>query len=193
MQAIGRILERLALVVLLVGGAGMLMSVFLGTADVVGTQGLGQPVAGARELTESTMVLIVFGALAYAQIRRGHIRVELIYAHMSPRIQAAMDVVADIAALVFFGLMLWQAIGEATYSFEIGEVTDGLIEFPLTPARFILVAGTSLMMLRLVLDLFIDIARISTGEAAPNQIDPNMPDLDLSDLDQPAEKSPEGS
>ena len=71
MNVLGRILERLALIVLLIGGAGVLMAVFLGTGDVIGTQGFGQPIAGTRELTESTMVLIVFGALAYAQL--GHL------------------------------------------------------------------------------------------------------------------------
>jgi TRAP-type C4-dicarboxylate transport system permease small subunit len=57
----------------------MMVSTFLGTADVVGTQFFGQPVHGALEITESTMVVIVFGALTYAQIRRNHIRVELFY------------------------------------------------------------------------------------------------------------------
>ena len=66
MKFLSHIVERLALAVLLVGGRGMLMSMFLGVADIVGTQILLIPVPGPRELTESTMVLIVFGALAYA-------------------------------------------------------------------------------------------------------------------------------
>ena len=55
------------------------------------------------EMTESTMVLIVFGALTYAQIQRSHIRVELLYTRMGPRVQAAMDVATDLAALSFSG------------------------------------------------------------------------------------------
>ena len=41
MQRFSRVLERFALTVLLIGGAGMLIAMFLGTADVVGTQFLG--------------------------------------------------------------------------------------------------------------------------------------------------------
>ena len=108
MRILARIVERIALFVLLIGGIGMLLSMFLGVADVVGTQMLRSPVPGAYEITESTMTLIVFGALAYAQIRRAHIRVELLYTHVGPRTQAALDVLADIAGLVFFGLLLWQ-------------------------------------------------------------------------------------
>ena len=173
---LAHLLERLALAVLLVGGAGMMMSVFLGVADIVGTQLLHVPVPGPFEITESTMVLIVFGALAYAQIRRAHIRVELIYTHVGPRVQALMDVFADVAALTFFGLMLWQAQNEALYSYQIGEATVGLIRVPLYPARFILAAGTGLLVIRLVLDLIIDVRRIFTGEP-PEQVERSLPEL----------------
>ena len=164
-------LRRVALAILLLGGIGTMAAMFLGTIEVVGTQSLKRPIPGALELTESTMVLIVFGALAYAQIRRGHIRVELVYTKMGPRVQAAMDVFANLAAMVFFGLLLWQSYHEAVYSLQIGEATVGLIRFPLFPARLILSVGTALLLLQLVLDTIVDIRRIKTGEAPPD-IDP---------------------
>ena len=122
---IGFVIERLAVTVLLIGGLGMLMSMFLGVTDVVGTQVLHIPIPGPKELTESTMVVIVFGALTYAQIRRAHIRVELLYTRMGPRMQAALDVFADVCGLLFFGLMVWQAKSEAEYSYMIDEATVG--------------------------------------------------------------------
>lgn len=168
MKLISRIVERLALVVLLIGGLGMLFSMFLGVADVVGTQVLLIPVPGPRELTESTMVLIVFGALAYAQIRRAHIRVELVYFQMPPRVRAVMDVITDLAAIAFFGLILSEAISEAQYSLQIGEATVGLIRFPLWPARFILAAGCALMIVQLVLHLIEDVIRVKSGKGLHN-------------------------
>jgi TRAP-type C4-dicarboxylate transport system permease small subunit len=167
-KIISRIVERLALIILMIGGVGMLMSMFLGVADIVGTQVLLIPVPGPRELTESTMVLIVFGALAYAQIRRAHIRVELVYFQMPPRVRAVMDVITDLAAIAFFGLILSQAIPEAQYSVQIGEATVGLIRFPLWPARFILAAGCALMIIQLILHLIEDLIRIRTGEGLDN-------------------------
>lgn len=164
MKILSNLLERVALAVLLVGGLGMLISMFLGVADVIGTQILDSPVPGAKEITESTMTLIVFGALTYAQIRRSHIRVELLYTHTGPRMQAVLDVVADLAGLVFFGLLFWQAYQEAEYRYLINERTDGLIRFPLYPARIVLAAGTGLMILRLALDAVIDLRRVVTGE-----------------------------
>ena len=181
-RRVAGVLERLSLAVLLVGGFGMLVAMFLGTGDVVGTQFFGWPLHGAKEITESTMVLIVFGALAYAQIRRAHIRVELVYSHMTPRVQAAMDVVADLAGLIFFGVLIWQCAGEAILSYQIGEEADGLLQFPLYPARWILVTGTMMLILRLMLDLIVDFQRIGSGEAldgaAPMPLIPEMKGLE---------------
>jgi len=175
MDRLSRIVDVAATAVLLVGGIGMLMSMFLGVADIVGTQVLSIPVPGPRELTESTMVLIVFGALTYAQIRRAHIRVELVYIRMGPRTQAAMDVFTDLCALIFFSLMMWQAWNEALYSMDIGEATVGLIRFPLWPARIVLVVGCGLLVVRLILDLLIDLGRVRTGAPLKTEA-PDMPD-----------------
>ncbi len=188
MNAFAKILERLALIILLIGGVGLLMSMFLGVGDVIGTQVLKAPLPGARELTESTMVLIVFGALAYAQIQRSHIRVELLYTRMGPRTQAVMDVCAGLAALLFFSLLLWQAVNEALLSIELNEATVGLIRFPLYPARIILAAGTALLIVRLVIDVIEDADRIRTGAPLKSASD-GIPEVALeglnTDIDRP--------
>ncbi len=181
MDRFSHILERLSLSILLIGGAGMLTAMFLGAGDVVGTQFFGWPVPGAKEITESTMVLIVVGALAYAQLRKSHIRVELVYTHMPARVRAIMDVVADLAAIAFFSLLIWQCTIEAMLSWRIGEAADGLIRFPLYPARWILVAGTALLIIQLVLDLVRDLRRAggdeSMAEPVPEAFIPELQGL----------------
>jgi TRAP-type mannitol/chloroaromatic compound transport system permease small subunit len=166
-ETFAKLTERVAIVVLLLGGIGMLMSMFLGVADIFGTQVLSMPVAGPREITESTMVLIVFGALAYTQVRRAHIRVELLYYSRSPRTQAVMDVISNLAAILFYGLMFWQAVLEVEFSYRIGEATFGAVRFPLLPARIFLAFGVGLMIIRLLVDLVVDIGRIKTGAPPP--------------------------
>ena len=167
MQRLGALLQQLALALVLLGAVGMMSSMLLGTADVVGTQFLGAPVPGALEITESTMVLIVFGALAYAQMQRAHIRVEVLYGFVGPRAKAFFDAVTHMVALVFFALLAWQGYGEALYSWEIREATMGTIRFPLYPARFLLVLGTVLLVLQLALDVISDLGRMWRGEPPP--------------------------
>ena len=164
MQLLNAILRKSALALVLLGALGMMGAMLLGTADVVGTQFLGAPVPGALELTESTMVLIVFGALAYAQMQRAHIRVEILYGYAGPRARAFMDAVTHGVALVYFALLAWQGYGEALYGWGIREATLGYIRFPLYPARWILVLGTVLLLLRLALDVISDLTRMWRGE-----------------------------
>ena len=158
-------LARLALALLLLGTVGMIASMLIGVADVVGTKFLDYPVPGTLEFTESTMVLIVFGALAYAQESRAHIRVELLYGHVGPRGKSFMEAVTHLVAFVFFALVAWQGVGELRYSWEMKEATMGSVRFPLYPARFFLLLGAVLLLARLALDIVQDIGRMRRGEA----------------------------
>ena len=161
--------QRLAVAMVLLGSVGMMVSMLICVADVVGTNFLGWPVPGTLEITESTMVLIVFGALAYTQEKRGHIRVEILHGYMGPRVRSFMDAVTHALAFVFFSLLGWEAIGELAYSWEIRESTMGTIRFPLYPARLLLVAGTTLLVAQLALDVIADLGRMWRGEA-PGQM-----------------------
>ncbi|HWM44871.1 MAG TPA: TRAP transporter small permease [Burkholderiales bacterium] len=160
-------LSRVALGLLLFGTVGMIASMLIGVADVVGTKFLDHPVLGTLEFTESTMVLIVFGALAYAQERRAHIRVELLYGFVGARGKSFMEAVTHIVALIFFALVAWQGFGELLYSWEMKEATMGSVRFPLYPARFLLLLGVVLLLLRLATDIVQDIGRLQRGEPPP--------------------------
>jgi TRAP-type C4-dicarboxylate transport system permease small subunit len=168
MQRLGAVLSRVALGLLLLGTVGMIASMLIGVADVVGTKFFDWPVPGTLEFTESTMVLVVFGALAYAQERRAHIRVELLYSHVGPRGQSFMEAVTHIIAFMFFLLVAWQGLSELVYSWELKEATMGTVRFPLYPARFFLLVGVGLLLVRLALDIVLDIGRMRRGEAPPD-------------------------
>ena len=170
MRRLRALLSHLALGLLLLGAVGMIVSMFLGVADTVGTKFFGLPVPGTLEVTESTMVLIVFGALAYTQERRSHIRVELLYVNVRPRAQSFMDVLTHLVAFVYFALLAWQGAGELAYSWEIREATMGTVRFPLYPARFLLLLGVALLLLRLAIDIVQDIGRLRRGEPPPASV-----------------------
>jgi TRAP-type C4-dicarboxylate transport system permease small subunit len=172
MQWLSAKLQRLAVGMVLLGSVGMMISMFICVADVTGTNFFEWPVPGTLEITESTMVLIVFGALAYTQEKRGHIRVELLHGYMSPRVKSFMDAVTHILAFVFFALLGWQSVSELSYSWEMREATMGAIRFPLYPARLLLTAGTALLIAQLALDVISDLGRMWRGEGPPQMHEP---------------------
>jgi len=147
-----KIIEVFAFLAVLLGGAGLMISMFLGMGDVIGSI-FNKPLPGALEVTESTMVLIVFGGLAYAQIRHRHLRVELAYLQAGPKMRSTMDIIASLSGILFFSLLTWQAWNEVVFSYQIGESTSGLVSFPLLPARIAVVTGSSLFIVQLLLDL----------------------------------------
>src|SRR5919197_3379364 len=112
MQWFAAQVRRLAVGMVLLGSVGMMVSMAICVADVIGTDVLDWPVPGTLELTESTMVLIVFGALAFTQEKRGHIRVEILQGFMAPRATSLLDFVTQLLALVFSVLLAWQSFGE---------------------------------------------------------------------------------
>jgi TRAP-type mannitol/chloroaromatic compound transport system permease small subunit len=168
MRWLSRLVRRLAIGMVLLGSVGLMLSMLICVADVLGTNLLGSPVDGTLEITESTMVLIVFGALAFTQEKRGHIRVEILHGLMGPRVKSLMDFFTHFLALLFFALMAWHSIGELTYSWEMKEATMGTIRFPLYPARALLTAGLALLILQLMLDVVADAMRTWRGEGPPH-------------------------
>jgi TRAP-type mannitol/chloroaromatic compound transport system permease small subunit len=167
MSWLRRWVRRLAVGMVLLGSVGMMVSMLICVADVIGTNFFDWPVPGTLEITESTMVLIVFGALAYTQEMRGHIRVEILHGFMGPRLRSLMDALTHLLALLFFALLAWHSIGELTYSWDMKEATMGAIRFPLYPARLLLTVGTTLLIAQLTLDVILDVARMRRGEAPP--------------------------
>jgi len=159
--------RRLAVGLVLLGSIGMMASMLICFADVIGTNFFDWPVPGALEITESTMVLIVFGALAFTQEKRGHIRVEILHGLMSARMKSLSDLITHLVALVFFVLLAWYSFGELSYSWEIQEATMGTIRFPLYPARTLLTAGALLLVVQLALDVVTDFGRTWRGEPPP--------------------------
>ena len=161
------VVQRLAVGMVLLGSLGMMVSMAICVADVIGTDFFDWPVPGALEITESTMVLIVFGALAFTQEKRGHIRVEILHGFVGPRGQSFMDFVTHLLALIFFALLAWQSFGELSYSWELKESTMGTVRFPLYPARCLLSIGAVLLIVQLALDVIADFGRMWRGEGPP--------------------------
>jgi TRAP-type C4-dicarboxylate transport system permease small subunit len=165
MRALGRIVGGLATALLIVSAIGVFLSTFVGTADVVGTQLLLRPLHGATEGITELMVIIVFLAVPYVQRSRANIRVELVYSRFGPRTRAALDAVAAAAGLAFFGLVFWQALDAAAFSWRVKESTMSLVRIPIYPAKFAILVGAGLMMLQLVIDL-VEGARAAARSAA---------------------------
>jgi TRAP-type mannitol/chloroaromatic compound transport system permease small subunit len=153
MRAFSQIVGALGTALLVLSAIAVLLSMVVGTVDVIGTQLFLSPLHGATESITELMVILVFLALPHVQRARANIRVELLYSHFGARTRSALDAVAAIAGFAFFGLVFWQGIEAATFSWRINESTMSFVRIPIYPAKFSILVGAGLMILQLVVDM----------------------------------------
>ena len=142
----------------ILAGIAILLMMLAGAADVFGTNldvvGLkSRPIPATFEFMGAMMVVTVFLAVSYAQHERRHIRVELVVRRLPEFWRKLSDVLQFGLATILFGLIARFGWLSALHSFNVGEYSTGLINFPLWPARFALAIGVTLMTIQCLFDL----------------------------------------
>jgi TRAP-type C4-dicarboxylate transport system permease small subunit len=143
--------ERAAALCASIAVLGMML---VGALDVIGTAGFNRPVPGAYELTEVLMVASVFLALALSQREGRQIRVTLLAERLPPRGRAVLDVFAELFSVLVYAVIAWYGWGMAAESWHAGELSSGLLRFPLWPSKLALGLGASLMTIQCVAGAF---------------------------------------
>jgi TRAP-type C4-dicarboxylate transport system permease small subunit len=107
------------------GAAAALILIFLMCltfADVVGRDVLNRPIAGASELTELSLFLIIFLMLPQVTILHQHIIVNLLDSMVSPFVAGLQKFLAALLGMVMFaviGLELWSMAARANVQHEV--------------------------------------------------------------------------
>jgi len=104
-------LLRRSIAVLNGTGIAILVSMmFLITADVLMRGIFHKPIPGSFELIEYMMVFSVFFAIAYTNIEKDHVAIDVLVSHFSIRVQVVIEC---IISLIGFGVLLiiaWQNV-----------------------------------------------------------------------------------
>ena len=77
--------------------------------DVLFRYFFDKAIPGVIEIEELMMVFIVFLALAYTQMQKMHITIDLFYDILPKRIQSLLDYFTSIISLFLFGVMSWRS------------------------------------------------------------------------------------
>lgn len=135
-------------------GAGLIGIIMILTAlDALGRYFFNYPLTGTLEVSESSIVIVIFFTVAYCQFTGGHIQVGLIVDRLSGKVKVIAHYLSTIAAIIYFGLLSWQSGLVALYAFKIKETSWGSYPIPLYPAKFAVCVGTGIMCIYLILEL----------------------------------------
>ena len=129
---------------------------FLTTIDVALRYIFNHPLPGVYELQEFMLVGAVFLGLAYIQSLKGHIYVDLFTNRFSERGQAILAVISHAISFLIFALITWQGGLRAWTALVTGQSREGLISYPLWPAKCMLTIGSGFFCLRLAMDIVMD-------------------------------------
>ena len=158
-KTLSRTVHRISQVVNSVGIGIIVAMMLLTTVDVSLRYLFNRPILGGVELTEFMMLLVVSFGLAYTQVNKGHIFVELITSKFSPRAQAIIESIGYFLCFVIYLLIVWQAVVQAQVQW-LHDIKSGALEIPKYPFYFVLAFGCFLLSLVFLVDLIESISRV---------------------------------
>lgn len=145
-------------------GLGILFIMMLLTvADVVGRYFFNFPIAGAFELTEVMLSLLVFFSIAYTQVNKGHISIDIIISRLSPMKKVIMDTIMYFICLILAILLTWQ-LGVHAKRLWVGGNVSGVLEIPYYPFVILITFGSALFCLVLIFDFLHSLAKVLRHE-----------------------------
>lgn len=151
MGALKIINEWLGNVFLWVGGVALVCMTAISCINM-GLRMCGLPMAGVYDLVCYLGALTAALPLAYTQIKKGHIAVDIVSLHFPFRVRKAAVGISYVLGMIFFSVGAWKACSLATILRQAGEVSETL-KMPFWPFTYAVAASCGLMVFCLIVDL----------------------------------------
>lgn len=155
-------IDRLAVITAIIAIVAMTL---LMTVSVIGRYFFNMPVPGDLVLSEFLMVFVAFLPLSAVQASREHVFVTIFTDWMNNSAKVVMETVGVVIGLLIFTILAVATFTDFYHALTIGAYTEGEIEFPEAPPRFVVSFGLALFALRLLVDAVRSIVGLFTGEA----------------------------
>jgi len=150
-RIIGRI-GQVNQVAAILSAVAILIAMFAVTADVLARKLANQALHGVTEFSELMLVIIIYLAVGLTQIHGRHVRVDVIGSRIAAGTLKRIDILARLVVIFIVTLLAWRTGAEAIHSIEIGEMIQGVIDFPMPPARLSIFAGFVMLLSYIVVD-----------------------------------------
>ena len=135
-----------------ISGYLLFFMMLLITVDVTARYVFSSPIPGTLEFTEFLIVFVVFFSMAYVQLTKRHICVELLTQRLPRRVADGLAVVVLLIAALFFVLMCWQSWHSGLSALEYREASDGLVQIPVYPPKLAVSFGAALIAIQMLRD-----------------------------------------
>lgn len=159
-RVIGGVVRLLAYI----SGIALIWLMGLTVVSVIMRYAFNAPILGGQDLSEVSLILVVFPAMAYCGWTGGHVALDLISAVLKPHTLRWTDSLVQAVSGVLFFYITWQTWERGLDAYKYGEASN-LIEIPRSPFFFIIAIGSGLYSLV----LFIRAIKAARGQLHPNE------------------------
>ncbi len=129
-----------------ISGLALLWLMALTIVAVVTRYVFNAPILGAQDLSQISLVVVVFPAMAYCGWTGGHVALDFISSLMGRDISRRVDTIINTICGVLLLLVAWRTWTRAVDALQYGEASN-LIEIPHAPFFFIISASSGLYAL----------------------------------------------
>ena len=144
------------------GRAAMyLIFLMIGTLllDAITRNVLNIPLFWCVELAQFTLAAYYIMGGAYSMQLHSHVRMDLVYDHLSERNKARVDSFTAIFLVVYLVVLLIGSISSTIYAIETNQKLFSMWNPSVIPIKVIMVIGILLMLLQAVSTFFKDVAK----------------------------------
>jgi len=143
--------RRLAILLAAVAIMSLFLMMLQTVIDVLASNLAGRPIPGNLEIISVYhMVLVVFLPLAFVELKKEPIAVDLVYRMLPQTLQRWVLVASYLVTAAFFGLLTWQTGADALRSFRMHEMIMGAVFLTIWPAKLALPVGFAAALLVVV-------------------------------------------
>lgn len=135
MHTLDKLIQTLVKVLVFIGGGFLVAMICLTCANIFFRM-VWFPIRGTFEFMGYFGAIVTAFALAYTEVRKGHIAVDVLVHRFSLKTQNRLHVVNSLICFLFFAVATWHIVEKASNLWRTGEVTETLqiIYYPFTYA-----------------------------------------------------------
>ena len=150
MDLVKRINEWLSNLFVWIGGIALVLMTAVSCLNM-GLRSLGYPMAGVYDLVCYLGALVAALPLAYTQLKKGHVAVDIVSALLPLRVRKAAVGLSYVLGMIFFGAAAWKVASLGSILRQSGELSETL-KMPFWPFTYAVAVSCGLMVLCLLVD-----------------------------------------
>lgn len=144
-------LFKASMILLLMG-----MTLLIGI-DVILRFTIGAPIRGVQDIVSMSLLLVFLTALPHSWRASHHVRMDMLYTAMGDGFRKAIDVFSCLSALVFAGMLAYQAFQYVPMLKNVGMGTM-LLRIPYWPFAIAIGVSSVLFGIAVILDLLMAVS-----------------------------------